>query len=136
MIYYMSNLNNVYQLCPGLMSDGRAQPTDYKSHNEVLKQTKGELPTSYDYRVKLQGSGLRDLADNIRYNLCSEIPAGEVKLDKNINLVVESGNYRDAFGSLASSSFFNNPIEKVVVAHPELTRPATKLPNYAPYNNA
>ena len=130
----MSNLNNVYQVCPGLMSDGRAQPTDYKSHNEVLKQTKDNLLTSYDYRVKLQGSGLRDLADNIRFNLCNEIPAGDIKLDKNINLVVNGGNYRDAFGPLASSSFFSTPIEKVVVDQPELTRPATKLPNYAPYN--
>ena len=129
----MSNLNNVYQQCPGLMSDGRAQPTDYKSRNLVLKQTKGDSLTSYDYRVKLQGSGLRDLADNIRFNLCNEIPAGDIKLDTNINLVVESGNYLDAFGPLASSSFFNMPIEKVVVKQPELTRPATKLPNYAPY---
>ena len=34
----MSNLNNVYAVCPGLMSDGRAQPTDYTSHNELLKK--------------------------------------------------------------------------------------------------
>ncbi len=130
----MSNLNNVYVNCPGLMSDGRAQPTDYKSHNELLKATKAGLPTSYDYRVKLQGTGLRDMADNIRYNICSEIPAGEVKLSKNIGLVVGSGNYRDAFGPLASSSFFNNPVQKVLVAHPELTLPITKLPGYSAYS--
>jgi hypothetical protein len=129
----MSDLNNVYVYCPGLMSDGRAQPTDYKSHNEVLKTTQQGLPTSYDYRVKLQGSGLRDITDNIRYNLCKEIPAGDIKLDRNISLIVESGNYRDAFKPLASSSFFNVPVEKVVVAHPELTRPATKLPLYSEY---
>ena len=129
----MNNLNNVYVNCPGLMSDGRSQPTDYKSHNEVLKQTKGNLETSYDYRVKMQGSGLRDMGDNIRYNLCSEIPAGEIKLNRNISLIVGSGNYRDAFAPLASSSFFNNPVEKVVVAHPELTLPITKLPLYSQY---
>ncbi len=129
----MSDLNNVYQTCPGLMSDGRAQPTDYKSHNEVLKQTKGNLPTSYDYRVKLQGSGLRDLADNIRFNLCKEIPAGDISLDKNINLVVQTGNYRDAFGPLSSATFFNKPFQPVIVANPQMTVPATKLPNYAPY---
>ena len=130
----MSNLNNVYLNCPGLMSDGRAQPTDYKSHNEVLKTTQQGLPTSYDYRVKLQGSGLRDISDNIRYNLCKEIPSGEIKLNRDIALIVESGNYLDAFKPLASASFFNNPVEKVVVAQPELTRPATKLPLYSAYN--
>ncbi len=129
----MSNLNNVYLNCPGLMSDGRAQPTDYKSHNEVLKTTKQGLPTSYDYRVKLQGSGLRDMADNIRYNLCKEIPSGEVKLNKDIALIVEKGNYLDAFGPLSSASFFNKPVNKVVVATPELTRPATKLPMFSLY---
>ncbi len=132
----MSNLNNVYLNCPGLMSDGRAQPTDYKSRNEVLKMTQQGLPTSYDYRVKLQGSGLRDITDNIRYNLCKEIPAGDVKLNKEIALVVEKGNYLDAFAPLASSSFFNNPVQKVVVANPELTRPATKLPMYSLYKPA
>jgi hypothetical protein len=129
----MSDLNNVYLYCPGLMSDGRAQPTDYKSRNEVLKITQQGLPTSYDYRVKLQGSGLRDITDNIRYNLCKEIPAGDIKLNKDIALIVESGNYLDAFAPLASSSFFNNPVEKIVVATPELTRPATKLPMYSIY---
>jgi len=131
----MSNLNNVYLNCPGLMSDGRAQPTDYRSHNEVLKITQQGLPTSYDYRVKLQGSGLRDITDNIRYNSCKEVPSGEVKLNKNIALVVESGNYLDAFKPLASSTFFNKPVDKVVVKQPELTRPATKLPLYSPYNS-
>ncbi len=129
----MSDLNNVYLYCPGLMSDGRAQPTDYKSHNEVLKKTQQGLPTSYDYRVKLQGSGLRDITDNIRYNLCKEIPAGEIKLNKDISLIVEGGNYRDAFAPLTSTSFFNASVEKVVVANPELTRPATKLPMYSLY---
>ena len=130
----MSNLNNVYLNCPGLMSDGRGQPTDYKSHNEILKQTKQDSLTSYDYRVKLQGSGLRDMADNIRYNMCGQVPAGEIKLDRNINLVVAAGNYLDAFAPLSSASFFKTPAPPVVVATPELTRPATKLPAYSAYN--
>jgi hypothetical protein len=133
----MNNLNNVYLNCPGLMSDGRAQPTDYKSHNLVLKQTKGDIDNSYDYRVKLQGSGLRDMTDNIRFNMCSEVPAGDVVLNRNISLNINnSGSFLDSFGPLSSNTFFNRPIPKIVVATPELTLPATKLPNYAPYVNS
>jgi hypothetical protein len=133
----MSNLNNVYLYCPGLMSDGRGQTTDYKSHNVLLKQTKGDIDNSYDYRVKLQGTGFRDMADNIRYNMCSEVPAGDIVLNRNINLNINnSGSYLDAFGPLSSNTFFNRPISKIVVATPELTLPATKLPNYAPYVNS
>jgi hypothetical protein len=130
----MSNLNNVYAVCPGLMSDGRAQPTDYRSHNEVLKNMKGDIDNSYDFRVKYQGTGLRDMAENIRFNLCNEIPAGDIKLNPQINLDIESsGSYRDAFGPLSSNTFFSRPIPKVEVLQPELTRPATKLPNYSAY---
>ena len=89
MIYYMSKLNNVYPECPGLMSDGRAQNTDYRSRNVVLKQMKGDIDNSYDFRVKLQGSGVRDMADNIRYNMCKENPAGDIKLNRQINLNIE-----------------------------------------------
>jgi hypothetical protein len=130
----MSNLNNVYAVCPGLMSDGRGQNTDYRSHNVVLKQAKGDIDNSYDYRVKLQGSGLRDMAENIRFNLCSEIPAGDIKLNREINLNIEkSGSFLDAFGPLSSNTFFSRPIPKIEVLQPELTIPATKLPNYSAY---
>ncbi len=130
----MSNLNNVYAVCPGLMSDGRSQTTDYKSHNEILKTMKGDINNSYDFKVKLQGSGLRDMGENIRFNMCSEIPAGDVKLDSQINLNIEkTGSFLDAFGPLSSSTFFNKQIPKVEVAQPELTRPATKLPMYSEY---
>ncbi len=131
----MSNLNNVYAVCPGLMSDGRGQNTDYKSHNEVLKQMKGDITNSYDFKVKLQGSGLRDMAENIRYNMCSEIPAGDIKLNPQINLNIEkSGSFLNAFGPLSSNTFFGKPVPKVQVLTPELTKPATKLPNYSPYS--
>jgi hypothetical protein len=86
----MSKLNNVYAECPGLMSDGRAQNTDYKSHNEVLKEMKGSIENSYDFRVKLQGTGIRDMAENIRFNMCSEIPAGNIILNPTINLNIEN----------------------------------------------
>jgi len=130
----MSNLNNVYVNCPGLMSDGRAQPTDYKSHNLLLAQMKGNSENSYDFRVKLQGTGIRDMAENIRFNMCSEIPAGNIVLNRNINLNIEkSGSFLDAFGPLSANTFFSKPIPKIVVATPELTLPATKLPNYSPY---
>lgn len=133
----MSNLNNVYAVCPGLMSDGRAQNTDYRSHNEVLKQMKGDITNSYDFKVKLQGSGLRDMAENIRYNMCSQVPTGDIKLNPQINLNIEkSGSFLDAFGPLSSNTFFGKPVPKVQVLTPELTKPATKLPNYAPYSSS
>jgi hypothetical protein len=119
------------------MSDGRAQPTDYSSHNELLKKMKGDIDNSYDFRVKLQGSGLRDMAENIRFNLCNEIPSGDIKLNPKINLNIEkSGSYLDAFGPLSSNTFFSRPIPKVEVLTPELTRPATKLPNYSIYKSS
>ena len=131
----MSKLDNVYSECPGLMSDGRSQPTDYRSHNEVLKQMKGNIDNSYDFRVKYQGSGLRDMSENIRFNMCSEVPAGDIKLNPQINLNIESsGSYLDAFKPSSSNTFFSRPIPKVEVLQPELTRPATKLPNYSAYN--
>ena len=50
------NLDNAYTSCPGLMSDGRSQPTDYSSHNELFARMKGTSETSYDFREILQGS--------------------------------------------------------------------------------
>jgi hypothetical protein len=132
----MSNLNNVYAACPGLMSDGRSQNTDYKSHNEVLKEMKGSIENSYDFRVKLQGSGIRDMAENIRFNMCSTVPAGDIKLNREINLNIEKkGSYLDAFGPLSSNTFFSKPVSKIVVPNPELTLPANKLPLYSPYKS-
>jgi hypothetical protein len=112
----MSNLDNMYTSCPGLMSDGRSQRTDYKSHNETFKLEKGSLETSYDFREKLQASGLRDLEAGIRFNMCSVVPAGNVVLDSNINLNInKSGSYLDAFAPLSKASFFIKPIVPQVV---------------------
>lgn len=92
------NLDNAYLSCPGLMSDGRAQPTDYRSHNRVLKEMKGTTETSYDFREKLQGTGLRDLIAGVRFNMCGEIPAGDVSFDPTIRLnVVTDGSWLDSF---------------------------------------
>ena len=92
------NLDNAYLSCPGLMSDGRAQPTDYRSHNRVLKEMKGTTETSYDFREKLQGTGLRDLIAGVRFNMCGEIPAGDVSFDPTIRLnVVSDGSWLDSF---------------------------------------
>ncbi len=92
------NLDNAYLSCPGLMSDGRAQPTDYRSHNRVLKEMKGTTETSYDFREKLQGTGLRDLIAGVRFNMCGEIPAGDVSFDPVIKLnVVTDGSWLDSF---------------------------------------
>lgn len=130
----MSNLNNVYLNCPGLMSDGRGQPTDYNSRNLILKQMKGTIDNSYDFRVKLQGTGIRDMAENIRFNMCGEIPSGNIVLNPEIKLNInKSGSFLDAFGPLSPNTFFNRPIAPIVVANPQLTLPATKLPMYAPF---
>jgi hypothetical protein len=129
----MSNLDNVYLSCPGLMSDGRAQKTDYTTHNELFKKMKGSSETSYDFREKLQASGLRDITDEVRYNTCSQVPAGDIVLPREIKLNTEgSGSFLDAFGPLSPNTFFNMPVENIVVKNPELTLPASKVSNGAP----
>jgi hypothetical protein len=128
----MSNLDNVYLTCPGLMSDGRAQKTDYTSHNELLKKMKGNIETSFEFRDKLQGSGLRDLQEGVIFNMCGEVPAGPVVLNKNINLnISNNGSFLDSFGPLSSISFFSKKIT-IDIPNPELTLPASKLPEGAP----
>ena len=125
----MSNLNNVYTSCPGLMSDGRAQRTDYKSHNEVLKEMKGTIEQSYSFREKLQGSGLRDLEAGVRFNMCGAIPAGDIILPTEMNLNInKSGSYLDAFGPLSKNTFFIKPVEPQVVS----TQPTLPVPVMAP----
>jgi hypothetical protein len=125
----MSNLNNVYTSCPGLMSDGRGQRTDYKSHNEVLKEMKGSIEQSYSFREKLQGSGLRDLEAGVRFNMCGTIPAGDIVLPKQMNLNINnSGSYLDAFGPLSKNTFFIKPIEPQAVT----PQPNVPIPVMAP----
>lgn len=95
------NLDNAYTSCPGLMSDGRSQPTDYRSHNELFAKMKGTSETSYDFREKLQGSGLRDLTEGVRFNMCGMVPAGDVAFDPVIRLnIANSGSWLDSFGPL------------------------------------
>ncbi len=81
----MSNLDDVYSSCPGLMSDGRAQQTNYKSHNEIFKEMKGNATNSFEFRSKLQGSGLRDLLVDSRFNVCGIVPEGDILLSSQIN---------------------------------------------------
>lgn len=107
----MSNLDDVYSSCPGLMSDGRAQQTNYKSHNETFKEMKGDATNSFEFRSKLQGSGLRDLLVDSRFNVCGIVPEGDISLSSQINLTINgSGSYLDAFNSLTPkpSSFLTN----------------------------
>ena len=113
----MSFLNNVYPTCPPLMSDGRSQPTDYRSHNEVLKMMKGDLTRSYDFREKLQGSGLRDLEAGVRFNLCSSVPAGDIKLSNNIDLIVaKSDVLKSAFQPPSKNTAFFDAFKKASAA--------------------
>ncbi len=130
----MSNLNNVYTSCPGLMSDGRGQRTDYRSHNEVLKEMKGTIEQSYSFREKLQGSGLRDLEEGVRFNMCGVVPAGDVVLPKEMNLNInKTGSYLDAFAPLSKNTFFIKPAEPQVVAtQPTATIPVMPTPIVAP----
>ncbi len=107
----MSNLDDVYSSCPGLMSDGRAQQTNYKSHNQTFKDMKGDATNSYEFRSKLQGSGLRDLLVDSRFNMCGIVPQGDISLSSQINLTINgSGSYLDAFGALTTqpSAFLTN----------------------------
>jgi hypothetical protein len=104
----MSNLDDVYSSCPGLMSDGRGQQTNYKSHNQTFKDMKGDSTNSYEFRSKLQGSGLRDLLVDSRFNMCGIVPEGDITLSSQINLTINgSGSYLDSFNSLTTkpSSF-------------------------------
>jgi hypothetical protein len=115
----MSNLNNVYPSCPALMSDGRSQPTDYQSHNVLLKQMKGDLTRSFDFRQKLQGSGLRDLEAGVRFTMCDTVPAGNIVLPPQINLNInKSGNFLDAFKPLSKNTSFLDSFNKAQVASP------------------
>ena len=103
----MSNLNNVYPTCPALMSDGRSQNTDYKSHNLVLKNMKGTSETSYSFRENLQTTGLKNLQNSIVLNMCTSVPAGDITIPKEINLgISKEGSYLDAFKPLSANSFF------------------------------
>ena len=100
----MSKLDNFYSSCPGLMADGRSQTTDYRSHNRLFKIMKGDTETSYDFREKLQGSGLRDMIEGMRFNMCGTVPGGDITLPAQINLNINAeGSYLDAFGSLKGS---------------------------------
>ncbi len=102
----MSNLDNVYVSCPAIMSDGRGNITDWSSHNDLLKKMKGSSAISYDFRARLQVSGLKDL-ENTKFNLCEKDPTGNITLgDMKLN-VNTSGSYLDAFAPLSKISFFN-----------------------------
>ena len=100
----MSNLDNVFQNCPALMSDGRTSVvTDYKSKNETLKDMIGDSTNSYQFRDKLQASGFSSMNNVYKYNTCSTVPLGDIKLDKNINMDYTTGDFRDAFKPLIGS---------------------------------
>jgi hypothetical protein len=102
----MSNLDNVYVSCPARMSDGRGNVTDWTSHNELLKKMKGSSTTSYDFRARLQVSGLKDI-ENTKFNLCEKNPAGDVVLNEMRLNVNTSGSFLDSFAPLSKNSFFN-----------------------------
>ena len=100
----MSNLDNVYQSCPALMSDGRSSVvSDYKSKNDTLKQMIGDSTNSYQFRNKLQKNGLSNLQPVNKFNMCSTVPLGNIVVDKNINMEYNTtGSFRDAFTLLSS----------------------------------
>ena len=129
----MSNLNNVYPSSPALMSDGRSQPTDYQSHNVLLKQMKGDLTRSFDFRQKLQGSGLRDLEASVRFTMGTTVPAGDIVLPSQINLNInKSGNFLDAFKPLSKNTSFLDSFNKASVVAPVAVAVAPAPPAPAP----
>ncbi len=134
----MSNLDNVYVSCPARMSDGRGNVTDWTSHNELLKKMKGSSTISYDFRARLQVSGLKDLENN-KFNLCDKDPAGNVVLGEMKLNVNTSGSFLDAFAPLSKNSFFNKDRSLVStqpnaapITTPVVTRPIVTAPVMAP----
>lgn len=101
----MSNLDNLFNSCPGLMSDGRSSiNTDYLTKNYSFQSMIGDSTNSYQFRNKLQKTGLTDLTQNSKYNLCSPVPYGDVTISKNIVLNYDTtGNFLDAFKPLVSN---------------------------------
>ena len=98
----MSNFNNMYTSCPPLMSDGRTSVlTDYRPKNDAFFAMKKDTKTSYLFRDQLQISGVNDMKDIVKYNLCTTIPYGTVIYDTNINMSIDNnGSFLDAFKSL------------------------------------
>ena len=105
----MSYLNNMYLECPAFMSDGRTSvKTDYLPKNDTFLQNKGTSSNSFQFRDMLQKSGLSDLNNTSKYNMCTKDPYGAVVIDKKINLeYLTSGSYLDAFKPLTSVSYKN-----------------------------
>ena len=101
----MSNLDNVFNSCPGLMADGRTSVnTDYKTKNYTFQSMIGNSSNSYDFRDKLQKSGLSSINDTNKFNLCSPVPYGDVTISKEIKLDYDTtGNFLDAFKPLVSN---------------------------------
>ena len=101
----MSNLDNMFNSCPGLMSDGRTSVnTDYKTKNYTFQSMIGDSTNSYEFRDKLQKSGLSSISETTKFNQCSPVPYGDVKISKDIKLeYIATGNYLDAFKPLISN---------------------------------
>jgi hypothetical protein len=109
----MSNLDNFFNSCPGLMSDGRGSvKTDYRPKNDTFKASIGTASNSYQYREKLQKSGFSDIDNTTKYNTCGVVPLGDIKYNKEIVLNYDTtGNYLDAFKPLInkpSTTVFSN----------------------------
>jgi len=101
----MSNLDNAFQSCPGLMADGRTSViTDYKSKNESFKEIIGTSTNSYQFRNKLQTTGFSSLKDVDKYITCSSVPFGNINFNKTINMEYNTtGSFLDAFKPLAGN---------------------------------
>jgi hypothetical protein len=67
---------------------------------------KGSSAISYDFRARLQVSGLKDI-ENTKFNLCEKNPAGDVVLNEIKLNVNTSGSFLDSFAPLSKNSFFD-----------------------------
>ena len=101
----MSNLDNLFNSCPGLMADGRTSvKTDYLTKNYTFQSMIGYNTNSYEFRDKLQKTGLSSIGQSDKFNLCSSVPYGDVKISKEIILDYDTtGNFLDAFKPLLSN---------------------------------
>jgi hypothetical protein len=116
----MSNLDNFFPSCPGLMSDGRTSViTDYKTKNYTFKENIGTSTNSYQFRDRMQKNGLSNIKDSAKFNTCSTVPLGNIVVNKEIKLeYATGGNLANAFKTLVTKDMQKNGLPKINLLPP------------------
>ena len=127
----MSNLDNLFNSCPGLMADGRTSVnTDYLTKNYTFQSMIGVSTNSYDFRDKLQKTGFSSISQNDKFNLCSPVPYGDVTISKEIILDYDTtGSFLDAFKPLVSKNLFTaRSNSSINIPQPNIIIPSRATP--------